>query len=133
MLGKMEGRRRRGHQRMRWLDGITNAMNMNLGDGEGQGGLASCSPCGHRELDTTAWLNNNNVKTNTSEQAGLEPPNFPTALINKSLGKFLFISHAHISTMSKGSCVRTKEPFSSNTLCSKISIYCRTRAYLVMY
>ena len=31
MLGKIEGRSRRGHQRMRWLDGITNAMNMNLG------------------------------------------------------------------------------------------------------
>ena len=31
MLGKIEGRRRRGHQRMRWLDSITNAMNMNLG------------------------------------------------------------------------------------------------------
>ena len=29
MLGKIEGRRRRGHQRMRWLDSITNAMNMN--------------------------------------------------------------------------------------------------------
>ena len=31
MLGKTEGRRRRGHQRMRWLDGITDAMNMNSG------------------------------------------------------------------------------------------------------
>ena len=31
MLGKREGRRRRGCQRMRWLDGITDAMNMNLG------------------------------------------------------------------------------------------------------
>ena len=30
MLGKIEGRRRRGHQGMRWLDGITDAMNMNL-------------------------------------------------------------------------------------------------------
>ena len=31
MLGKIKGRRRRGHQRMRWLDGIANAMDMNLG------------------------------------------------------------------------------------------------------
>ena len=31
MLGKIEGRRKRGHQRMKWLDGTTNAMNMNLG------------------------------------------------------------------------------------------------------
>ena len=32
MLGKIEGRRRRGLQRMRWLDGITNLMDMGLGE-----------------------------------------------------------------------------------------------------
>ena len=32
LLEKIEGRRRRGQQRMRWLDGITDAMNMNLGN-----------------------------------------------------------------------------------------------------
>ena len=41
MLGKIEGRRRRGRQRMRWLDGITDTMDMGLG-GLGEGGLACC-------------------------------------------------------------------------------------------
>ena len=51
MLGKIEGRRRRGRQRMRWLDGITDSMDefeQTPGDGEGQGGLACSSPCGCR-------------------------------------------------------------------------------------
>ena len=53
MLGMIEGRRRRGCQRIRWLDGITDSVDLNLsrvlGDGEGRGSLACCSPWGHKE------------------------------------------------------------------------------------
>ena len=54
MLEKIEGRRRRGRQRMRWLHGITNSMDMGL---DGQGGLACCGSWGHTELDMTERLN----------------------------------------------------------------------------
>ena len=47
MLGKIEGRRRRGRQRTRWLDGITK-FEQALGDDERQGSLACCIPCGCR-------------------------------------------------------------------------------------
>ena len=61
MLGKIEGGRRRGQQTMRWLDGITDSMDMRfeqaLGAGDGQRSLACCSPCGRKELDTTEQLN----------------------------------------------------------------------------
>ena len=55
-LGKTEGKRRRGRQRMRWLDGITDSMDefeSTLGAGDGQGGLVCCSPWGCKESDTT--------------------------------------------------------------------------------
>ena len=59
MLGKIEARRRRGRQRMRLLDGITNSMNMSLNRLQElvMGSLACCSPWGCRELDTTEQLN----------------------------------------------------------------------------
>ena len=59
MLGKIEGRRRRGRQRIRWLGDITDGHEFEQAprDGEGQGNPACCSPWGRKELDTTEWLN----------------------------------------------------------------------------
>ena len=60
MLGKIEGGRRKGQQRMRWLDGITDSMDMSLstpGVGDGQGSLVCCSPWGRKESDMTERLN----------------------------------------------------------------------------
>ena len=60
MLGKIEGGRRRGQQRMRWLDGVIDSMDLSLNklqeivkDG------ACCSPWGRKELDMTEQLNIN--------------------------------------------------------------------------
>ena len=59
MVGEIEGRRRRGRQRMRWLDVITYTMGMSmstLGVGDGQGGLVCCSLCSLKESDTTEQI-----------------------------------------------------------------------------
>ena len=64
ILGKVEGRKRRGQQRMRWLGSITDSMHMNLsklleigkdmiGKEIGKRSLACCSPRDHKESDTT--------------------------------------------------------------------------------
>ena len=64
-LGKIEGRKRRRQQRTRWLDGITDSMDMSFeqapGESEGEGNLMCCSQWGRKESDTTEQLNNSNV------------------------------------------------------------------------
>ena len=57
MLGKIEGRRKRGQERMRWLDGITDSMDMSLSKLQemvkDRGSLACFSPQSCKESDTT--------------------------------------------------------------------------------
>ena len=60
MLRGIGGKGRRGRQRMIWLDGITDSMDMTLSElreGDGQGGLACCDSWGRKVSDTTERLN----------------------------------------------------------------------------
>ena len=69
MLGKIESKRRRGYQKMRWLDGITAAMNMNLGKLQemvrDREALACCSQRDHKESYATGQLNNRTISYST--------------------------------------------------------------------
>ena len=71
MLGKIEGRRRRGRQRMRWLDGITDSMNMSWSNEKlvelwelvmDREAWHACNPLGCKEWDMTERLNLTELK-----------------------------------------------------------------------
>ena len=72
MLGKIEGKRRRGRQRTRWLNGITDSMDMNLNKlleiVKDREPWHAAIHGGHKALDTTQWLNNNTKSLLTGSQ-----------------------------------------------------------------
>ena len=75
IMGKIEGKRRRGQQRMRWLDSITYSMDMNVGkfweivkESEGEPGVLQSM--GRKEPDTIEWLNNNKTIPRVSDLVG---------------------------------------------------------------
>ena len=104
MVGKIEGRRRRGQQRMRWLDGITDLIRHEFekapGDGEGQGSQVCCSPWGQKESDTTERLNCTELNCESN------PQNFQGMPVRLSsvLSSLSTSSHAHPLLPSSDSC-----------------------------
>ena len=88
MLGKVEGRRSGWQDEMvgwyHWLNG--HEFEQTPGDGEGQGSLACCSPCGHKELDMTEQLNDNNNPIRSQA---------PSALLHSVLSSLFMKSSPH--------------------------------------
>ena len=84
MLGKIEGKKRKGQWRVRWLDGINgHEFEQTPGESEGQGSLGCCSPWNHKEQDTTEQLKNYSNPSKTLQTA--ESPNI--LLRVKKLGR----------------------------------------------
>ena len=70
MLGKIEGRRRRGRQRMRWSDGTLDSMDMSLSEIVKDREASCCTAWGCKELNTTEQLNNNKTLWSSNPTPG---------------------------------------------------------------
>ena len=94
-LGKIEGRRRRGWQRMRWLDWNHclegQEFEQALGVVDGLGNLACYSPCVCKELDTTEWLNWTEALSWFSNIQGREMSIFRMCSARKLSSSFEFV------------------------------------------
>ena len=100
MLGGIGGRKRRGRQRMRWLDGITwlngRESEWTPGVGDGQGGLACCDSWGRKESGTTEQLNwtdltNYVPETKISDSSRRDSWRTGEILIKSQLKKLFFL------------------------------------------
>ena len=98
-LGKIEGRRRRGRQRMRWLEGIT--LTQWTWVWEGQGSLECCSPWGHKEPDTTKRLNEKDNRNILYKEGVMLTPSSQSDLAIKSSNPYRVLGKCQPSWLLK--------------------------------
>ena len=101
MLGKFEGRRRRGQQRTEmvgwhhWLYG--HEFEQALGVGDGQGSLLCCSPWGHKELNITEWLKWTELRVSYPKYRG-QNGSYPFGYSQHHFNHILFVSGKSLSS-----------------------------------